>query len=436
MIQGSTEKISILIVDDIPETRENLRKLLYFEADIEIAGMASNGHEAIEQARRLQPHIVLMDINMPDMDGIAASQEITRVAPACQVIMMSVQSEADYLRRSMLAGAMDFLTKPFTSEELSGSIHRVYEMGASRRATLPMMPVAEEGLVPRPPGSAEPARRPVPGGKLLLIYSPKGGTGCSTVATNLAMALHQVTSKKVALVDTSLQFGDVDAMLNLQGNVTIAEATARADELDGDLLNAMMAPHPSGIRVLAAPSAPELSETISVDDVKNILLLLRREFDFVVVDTWSYLDDMVLAAMDLADRVLIVMTPEIPSVKSTTQFLGVAEALQYPLNQVDLILNKIIPRDILRAEQLESSMKHRILIQLEFEPRGIRQAVNQGLPLIMASPNHPLSQSFLELARQEVASLSPRPVEVPADETASLRQEPRRRTGLFGRLRK
>jgi pilus assembly protein CpaE len=433
MIQGSTEKISILIVDDIPETRENLRKLLYFEADIEILGMAANGHEAIEQSRKLQPHIVLMDINMPDMDGIAASQEITRVAPACQVIMMSVQSEADYLRRSMLAGAMDFLTKPFTSEELSSSIHRVYQMGTSRRAALPAMPVAEEG---RPPGSAEPARRPAPGGKLLLIYSPQGGTGCSTVATNLAMALQQVTSKKVALVDTSLQFGDVDAMLNLQGNVTIAEATARADELDGDLLNAMMAPHPSGIRVLAAPSAPELSETISVDDVKNILLLLRREFDFVVVDTWSYLDDMVLAAMDLADRVLIVMTPEIPSVKSTTQFLGVAEALQYPLNQVDLILNKIIPRDILRSDQLESSMKHRILIQLEFEPRGIRQAVNQGLPLIMANPNHPLSQSFLELARQEVASLSPRPVEVPAEETPSLRQEPRRRTGLFGRLRR
>jgi pilus assembly protein CpaE len=133
MNQPSPDKISLLIVDDIPETRDNLRKLLYFEPDIEIAGLASNGREAIQAAKALQPNIILMDINMPDMDGIAASEEIGRVAPVTQVIMMSVQSEADYLRRSMLAGAMDFLTKPFTSEELVSSIRRVYTMGASRR---------------------------------------------------------------------------------------------------------------------------------------------------------------------------------------------------------------------------------------------------------------------------------------------------------------
>jgi pilus assembly protein CpaE len=433
MIQGPTEKITILIVDDIPETRENLRKLLYFEADIEIVGMASNGNEAIEQARSLQPHIVLMDINMPDMDGIAASQEITRVAPTCQVIMMSVQSEADYLRRSMLAGAMDFLSKPFTSEELSSSIHRVYDMGASRRAAMPAMPTVEEG---RPEGPAAPSRRPTPGGKLLLVYSPKGGTGCSTVATNLAMALREVTSKKVALVDASLQFGDIDALLNLQGHVTIADATARIDELDGDLLNAMLSPHASGIQVLAAPSAPEMSETITADDLKNILSLLRREFAYVVLDTWSYLDDMVLAAMDLAERILLVMTPEIPSIKSTKQFLEVAEALQYPLNQVDLVLNMTIPRDTIRQDQLESSMKHSVRAQLEFDPRSMRQAVNQGLPLVVAEPNNPLSQRFVELARLEVAALEPKPVEAPAEQAAPARPEPRRRAGLFGRLRK
>jgi pilus assembly protein CpaE len=428
MIQRATEKISILIVDDIPETRENLRKLLYFESDIEIVGMASNGREAIDEARRLQPHVVLMDINMPDMDGIAASDEIRHVAPMCRVIMMSVQSEADYLRRSMLAGAMDFLTKPFTSEELSSSIHRVF-------ATIP--PTRPEAPVPageRPEGPAVP-RRPPPGGKLLLIYSPKGGTGCSTVATNLAIALQQVASKRVALVDASLQFGNLDVLLNLQGNVSIASAAARINELDADLLNAMMLPHASGIHVLAAPPAPEMAETIATDDFKNILSLLRKEFGYTLLDTWSYLDDMVLAAMDLVDRILIVMNPEIPSIKSTKQFFEIAEALKYPLDQIDLILNKTIPRDTIRAEQLEGSMKHRVLAQLDFDPRSFRQAVNQGLPLIVAEPNHPLSQGFLQLARQEVAALEPRPVETP-EEVAGPKQEPKKRAGLFGRLKR
>jgi len=426
------DKIRILIADDIPETRENLRKLLYFEADIEIVGTASNGRNAIEEAKKLQPHIVLMDINMPDMDGITASQEISRVAPMCQVIMMSVQSEADYLRRSMLAGAMDFLTKPFTSEELSSSIHRVYEMGASRRAAMPAPPDKQAGT---PAGSATPASRSPRGGKLLLVYSPKGGTGCSTVATNLAIALHQLTSQKVALVDVSLQFGDITVLLNLQGNRSIADAAAQASNLDTMILGALLAPHPSGIRVLAAPPAPEEAETVQTEDIKAVLTALLGEFDYVVLDSWSYLDDVVLALMDLSDRILLVMTPEIPSIKSTKQFFEVAEALQFPSSHIDLILNKVIPRDGIRPEQLEGSMKHQILAQLDFDPRSVRQATNQGLPLIVADPKHPLSLQFLALAEREVAVLEPAPAEKVTDEKPP-EEDRRRRSGLFGRLKR
>jgi pilus assembly protein CpaE len=432
MTQAQTEKIRLLIADDIPETRENLRKLLYFEPDIEIVGMASDGRTAIEQAKKLQPHIVLMDINMPDMDGITASQEISRVAPVCQVIMMSVQSEADYLRRSMLAGAMDFLTKPFTSEELSSSIHRVYQMGASRRATMPAMRDVAEGA---PLGPAAAAQHRPKGGKLLLIYSPKGGTGCSTVAANLSIALQQVTSKSVALVDASLQFGDMDALFNLQGLHTIADAVAQIEDLDSMLLTALVSPHPSGVRVLAAPSGPETAETIDAEDLKAVLKVMLQEFDYVLVDTWTTLDDVVLATMDLANRILVVMTPEIPSIKNTKEFFEVAEALKFPLDHVDLILNKVIPRDGIRPEQLESSLKHKIQMQLDFDPRSIRQSINQGVPLIMAEPRHPLSRAFLALAEQEVAAMEPLPVAEAPQEIAPSKKEPKRRSGLFGRLK-
>ncbi len=430
-----TDKIRILIVDDIPETRENLRKLLYFESDIEIVGTAANGREAIEQAQKLQPHITLMDINMPDMDGITASREIGRVAPACQVIMMSVQSEADYLRRSMLAGATDFLTKPFTSEELSSSIRRVYQMGASRRAAMPAAaPTAAPGA---PAGAEAPARRERQGGKLLMIYSPKGGTGCSTVATNLAIALQQTTSKKIVLIDGSLQFGDLDVLLNLQAQRSIAEATAQVGEMDSMLLQALLSPHPSGIRVLTAPPAPEMAETIQTEDIKALFEFLFQEFDYLLLDTWSYLDDVVLAAMDLADRVLVVMTPEIPSIKSTKLFFEIAEALQFPLDRIDLILNMTLPREGIRAEQIEKSIRHPVLYQIPLEPRGMRLAVNQGVPLLMADPKHPLSAKFLELARQELSLLEPQP-EAVAEDVSTVQPEERKRRpgGLFGRLKR
>ncbi len=435
-MQDTGEKIRVLIVDDIPETRENLRKLLYFESDIEIVGTAADGREAIEKAQSLQPHIVLMDINMPDMDGITASQQIKQVAPACQVIMMSVQSEADYLRRSMLAGATDFLTKPFSSEELSSSIRRVYKMGASRRAAMPAAapPTAEPGA---PAEAAAPARRERSGGKLLMIFSPKGGTGCSTIATNLAVALQQVTSKKVALVDLSLQFGDLDVLLNLQAQRSIADAVAQVEELDSMLLQAILSPHPSGVRVLTAPPSPEMAETIQVEDIKALLEFLFQEFDYILLDTWSYLDDIVLAAMDLADRLLLVMTPEIPAVKSTKLFFEIAEALQFPFERIDLILNMTLPRDGIRAEQIEKSIRHTVLHQIPFEPRGMRLAVNQGVPLITADPKHPLSEKFIELARKQVSLLEPQPeAEVEEVSPPPERKQKQKRGGLFGRLKR
>src|SRR4030065_135229 len=106
---GKPEKIRLLIVDDIPETRENLRKLLFFESDIDVVGAATNGEEGVQMGLELQPDIGLMDINMPGVDGITASERISQQVPLCQIVMMSVQGEADYLRRSMLAGAGEFL---------------------------------------------------------------------------------------------------------------------------------------------------------------------------------------------------------------------------------------------------------------------------------------------------------------------------------------
>jgi pilus assembly protein CpaE len=426
------QKISVLIVDDIPETRENLRKLLYFEPDIEIVGTADNGQKAVDEARRLQPDIVLMDINMPDMDGITASQEISRVAPVTQIIMMSVQSETDYLRRSMMAGAKYFLTKPFTSEELSSSIHRVFDMGARSRVAARGMSASDTGA---PLSPAVSGQRPSSQGKLLVIYSPKGGTGCSLVATNLAIALAQITSKKVALVDTSLQFGDIGVLLDLQGDQSIADAANRINELDSDLLNVLMSSHPSGIKVLTAPSTPEASERITPAILKKIVSQLIRDFDYILMDTWTHLDDIVLSAIDLAERVLVVVTPEMPSIKSTKQFFEIAEALEFRNTQIDLILNQVIPRNGIRAEQIENSMKHRILAQFEYEPKGIRQAINQGVPLIMAQPSHPLTEKFLQLAQQEVLALEPEPAQTP-EEAALPRAEPQRRNGLFGRLKK
>ena len=144
---ATKEQILILIVDDVAETRENLRKLLSFAPDIQVVGAAASGEEAIEMAKQFQPHIVLMDINMPGMDGITATEIILQAVPMTQVVVLSVQGESDYLRRAMLAGARDFLTKPPSGDELMGTIRQVYETGKKRAAVVaPTQQVAQVAM--------------------------------------------------------------------------------------------------------------------------------------------------------------------------------------------------------------------------------------------------------------------------------------------------
>ncbi len=391
---GDQKKIRVLIVDDIPETRENLRKLLFFESDIEVVGAASSGEEGITLAGELRPDIVLMDINMPGVDGITASEAISQQAPFTQIIMMSVQGEADYLRRSMLAGAREFLIKPFSSDELISSIHRVYEL----RRHLPPPPP--------PPSAVEPERSPEELGKVVAVFSPKGGVGCSTVAINLAISLRQAEKAQVILVDGSLQFGDVAVLLNLQASRTLADLAPHIDELDDELLSHVMLAHQSGIKALLAPPRPEMADLIAPGILSTIVGKLRHLYNYVVVDTASTLADTTLTILDMADRVVLITTPDIPSIKNAKLFFEVTEALEYPPGKTILILNKADRSANIRAEDIQASIKHPVASQLPLDERTTTVAANQGVPYMMSAQTTPLAQATMALGRHLINTLA------------------------------
>ena len=410
-------KIRLLIVDDIPETRENLRKLLFFESDIDVVGAAVNGEEGIQMAIELQPDIALMDINMPGVDGITASERITQQVPFCQVIMMSVQGESDYLRRSMLAGAREFLIKPFSSDELVGSIRRVYQLGASRRQAMPVQQATSGGGVT----VAEKTRQQK--GKVVSVFSAKGGVGCSTIAVNVAIALQQNAASKVALVDASLQFGDVGVLLNLYASRTIADLASHSEELDNELLGDIFIPHSSGVKALLAPPRPEVADTVNPALVLDVLERLRSMFDIIIVDTSSSLDDLVLSVLEISDKIIVVTTPEIPAIKNAKLFFEVAEALEYDRSRVMFVLNKADRRINIRAEDIESNIKYKIEGQLPLDERVVTTAVNQGVPYVLGDKNSLLTQATLSLANHLARSLSP----------AAEEAETPVRTNIFGR---
>jgi pilus assembly protein CpaE len=397
----ATDRIRVLIVDDIAETRENLRKLLSFATDIEVVGAAGSGEEGIELAKQFQPHIILMDINMPGMDGIAATEVILQEVPMTQVVVLSVQGESDYLRRAMLAGARDFLTKPPSGDELMGTIRQVYETGRKRAAV--MMPVQHATPMAAQIEVEEGQRN----GKIVAVYSPKGGVGCTTIAVNLAIALRDRmgTAATVGLMDTNFQFGDVGVMLNLPGNRSIADLAAQFEDLDRDMLSSAVSPHGSGIKALLAPPHPEAAEVLmsppgdGVDGqgmLRAILQLMRREFDIVIADTWSWVDETLLTVLDNSTMIVLVVTPDIPSIKNTRLFLEVAEKLSYSREDMALVVNRV-DRQGIRVDQIAQALLP-VAVQIPEDFQALSAAANRGIPLMMRDQNRPVAQGILELA--------------------------------------
>ncbi len=406
------DQIRVLIVDDIPETRDHLTKLLSFESDIEVVGAAASGAQALELAAQLLPGVVLMDINMPDMDGIAATERMSSEVPDAAVVMMSVQGEADYLRRSMLAGAREFLVKPFSSDELTASIRQVYAREvekANRRAAAPVM--APGGPTGAAGGGGD------RDGQIVAIFSPKGGVGRTTIAVNMAIAAATELGQTVVLVDASFQFGDVGVLLNLNPkNKSIADLVPELEAGEPESLDTFVINHSAGVRVLLAPPSPEMAELITPTVVKRVLEALRREHDLVIVDCTSWFNETTLSILDVADTVLTVLSLEITSIKNMRLFLEVAEQLGYEQNKVKLVLNRADSSLGIKVTDVENSIGRKVDHTIVSDGRSVVYALNRGVPFFLSNREAQVSQDILRLAtavtgeRASVSAEEPRKV--------------------------
>lgn len=396
------QKIRVLIVDDIAETRENVRKLLQFESDIEVVGAAKSGKEGIDFSHDYDPDVILMDINMPDMDGISATEAILQKQPHAQVIMLSVQGDPNYMRRAMLAGARDFLTKPPMADELISAIRRAGDMAHQERtknvqaqivASSPGMPAANAGFS-------------LTQGKVVVVYSPKGGTGCTTIAVNLALALHNEDTR-TTLVDGNLQFGDVAVFVNEQGKNTIIDIASRVNELDPDIVEGVMLHHAaSGVHVLAAPPRPEQAEEVSGDQFSQLIDYLKQMYAYVVIDTTPILNDITLSAIDKSDAIVLVTTQDIPSIKNSRLFLDLLQTMGIDRERVVFTMNRYDKRIAITPERVGDNLKQPVAAIIPLDERVVVPAVNRGVPFILDNKTQPSARGILSLAESVRQALS------------------------------
>lgn len=385
---AGTGKIRVLIVDDIVESRDNVAKLLRFEPVVQIVGTADGGQQGIDLAFSLEPDVVLMDINMPDLDGITAASRIAGRLPNTAVIMMSVQNEPDYLRRSMLAGAREFLAKPFSLDELTESIRHVHQLAqANRRVMVDSGPLSQSGPSSR-------TKR----GRVISVFSLKGGVGRSTIACNLAIALRNRGDKDVALVDGNLLYGDVGVMMNLTDNKTIVDIVKNYQTMDRDLVHDVLVTHSSGVKVLLAPPDPQSGEQVTPDHLRQVMQHLHTMEDVIVVDTRPSFDDATIALLDMSDKIVLVLTLELTAIKAAKQYLELSDLLGYDDDKIMLVLNRSTAPTTIPIADVAASLKGELVAMLPNEPALTLRAINEGVPFVQSSPGSPLSREIERLA--------------------------------------
>lgn len=372
------EKIEVLLADDVSETRENVRKLIELEQNIVVIGEAVDGKDVIEKAKELKPDIILMDINMPKIKGIKATEIINREVPESSIIMMSVQEEQNYLRKAMMVGAREYLIKPFSDDELINVIKQVYELDAKKEQSL----LQRQGLQE----------------KVVSVFSSKGGVGKTLLATNLAVVLQQQKELDVVLVDLDLQFGDADVLLDLSPKITIADAVNELNSLTPDNIDDYLLSYDNGLHILNSPLRPEEAEMIGGREFEALLDILRERFNYIIIDTPQSFSEPVLTALDNSDLILLIAMLDLSTIKNVKLSLEVMEELDYPKESIKLILNRYSDEIGINVEDLEKTLGYDVDLKIPSQGEVTVDSINTGEPFVVAKPQSVLSRQVIKLA--------------------------------------
>ncbi len=359
------------------ELRSNVRRMLKNQDNIRIVAEARNGRETIDMVKEMQPHIVLMDINMPELDGLKASEILAKDFPNVQTVIMSIQSEQEYFRRAMKAGAKDFLVKPFSTSDLVDTINNVFNSWLKDRPDL----FANE-----------------PSADILTFFATKGGVGRTTLAVNLAAGL-ATKGKKTLLIDASLQFGDVGITLNLAAKRTISNLV-EVGEIGFADIEKNITRHECGLDILLAPREPALADAVKTEHLLRIIEAARPFYNFIIFDMPPMITEKELAILDKSTMVLLVATLEISSLKNTKICLKTFSDINYDMSKVKLLLNKEIPNVGIGKSDLEAGLAIPIYATVPMESEIAQRSLNQGELIVLKSPASGIGRSILGMAER------------------------------------
>lgn len=373
-------KIRILIADDIEETRNLIVRLLSIkDQEYEVVAQATNGQEVIDLIPKVRPDIVLMDINMPILNGLESAEILESKYPEVMVIIMSVQSDHEYLKKAMFIGAKDYIVKPFTSDQIVTAIENTYKKYHEK--------VSARKIVKNHHA------------KIVSFFSTKGGVGKSVIASNYSFFLGINPESKILLWDLDLQFGDQSLLLDRQKGKTLTELVDETAFEAIETADAYIEKLTDNVHLLCAPSSPEKAEYVSKEIIVQLMSLFKDNYDYILLDLGVNYDEITLTALDASDKVLFVTTPDLLSLKNTKLGLNVMKSLNYENTKVSIIVNRFSTAYGIKPIEIEELLHFKIATYIPEENKDFMQAIIIGKPILLnnKAKNHSLYKSLSKI---------------------------------------
>lgn len=275
------------------------------------------------------------------------------------VAALSGINDADLLLAAMRAGCNEYLRKPLEPHQLVEAFERQDKtwsgnMGGRSRTT----------------------------GHILSFFGAKGGVGTTTIAVTLSHALVKQHGKRVLLIDNHPEFGHVCLYLGLDGTrYHFDELIRNVNRLDSELLKGFIAKHPSGLEVLASPETHDLARTVDPDALERTLEFLRGEYDYVVLDCETSLEEASLAVMDRSDQIYLIATPDIGSIRDLSRYIDGLSRNDSTSQRLHVVINRYSSHGAIAIEQIEKAVRVPIEVKLCNAYAECQRAINIGEPI-------------------------------------------------------
>jgi pilus assembly protein CpaE len=377
--------LTFIILSTGLDSLKELRAALSAHEQTRLLVAGDDAEQVFPEIVRLKPNAVIIALGTQPDAGLKFVERVAAECPRAAVICAARDPVPDLILRSLRAGARDFLRLPVIAEEFRTVLERTAEFCASQ------------------------VELPKKRGRVISVFSSKGGCGTSFIATNLAAA----TDASTVLVDLNLQAGDLSLFLGVEPKFSIADLVENRARVDDTLLKSYLAPHSANLSLLSAPREADLADDIEPEHIFEVMQILRERFDYVVIDPQHTFDSITLAALDQSDEIVLVLTLDIPAVRSTQRALQIFDRLGYPRHKIQIVVNRWSKQIELDIKQVERFLGERVVGYVQSDYNTAVNSINLGQPLVESDPASRISAEIRQIAASVTGTVAPSNVTEP-----------------------